>query len=104
MPMGRHQWDLLETCQDALEDRLDLQPQMGAGPPEHSSRPLQIGSMVREEVPPRRRWRITLIESCQCLSDSTHLCGGVAVPEKDLVQWGPRCFIQDESLTTNDGF
>jgi hypothetical protein len=94
--MGRPQWDLFETSQDALDDRLDLQPQMGAGPPEESTGSLQIGGMVREEVPPRRRWRITLIESCQGPSDSTHRSGGVAVPKKDLVQWRPGCFFLEQ--------
>ena len=70
---------------------------MGAAPPEHASGPLQIGGMVREEVLPRRRWRIALIESCQGPSDSTHRCGGVAFPKKNLVQWRPGCFLQDES-------
>ena len=94
--MGRPQWDLLETCQDALDDRLDLQPQMGAGPPEESTGPLQNGDLVREEVLPRRRWRITLIKSCQGLSDSTHRSGGVAVPEKYLVEWGPGSFFLEQ--------
>ena len=97
MPMGRPQWDFLETSQDALEDGLDLQPQMGATPPEHSTGPIQIGGMVREEVPPCRRWCIALIKSCQCPSDSTHRSGGVAVPKKDLLERGPGCFLQDES-------
>jgi hypothetical protein len=95
--MGRPQRDLFETRQDALDDKFDLQPQMGASPPEHSTGPLQHGDLVREEVPPRRRGRITLIKSCQRLSDSTHRSGGVAVPQKDLVEWPPGSFLKDES-------
>src|SRR3712207_5574011 len=96
MPMGRPQWDLFKTRQDALDDRLDLHPQMGAGPPEHSTSLLQNGDLVREEVPLRRGGRIALIKSCQGLSDSTQRCGGVALPEKDLVEWGPGSFLEDE--------
>ena len=96
MPMGGPQHNLLQTCQDTLDDRLDLQPQMGAGPPEHSSGPLQNGDFVREEVEPRRRGCIALIESCQGPSGSTNRCGGVALPKKDLLECAPGSFIEDE--------
>src|SRR5687767_117175 len=95
--MGRPQRDLFETRQDALDDRLYLQPQMGAGPPEESTGPLQNGYLIREEMPLRGGGRIALIESCQGLSHSTHRFGGVALPEKDLVKWRPGSFLQDES-------
>src|SRR5215211_4999076 len=95
--MGRSQWDLFKTRQDALDDRLHLQPQMGAGPLEHSTCLLQNGDLVREEVPLRRGWRIALIESCQGLGDSTRRSDGVAVPVKDLLEWRPGGFLQDES-------
>ena len=95
--MGRPQWNLLQTCQDALDDRLHIHPQMGAGPPQESAGSLQNGDLVRKEVWPRRRGRIALIESCQGLSDSTHCFGGVALPQKDLVQWRPGSFLEDES-------
>src|SRR5688572_27160723 len=94
--MGRPQRNLFETRQDALDDRLDLHPQMGAGPPEESTRPLQNGDLVCEEVPLRRRGRIALIESCQGLSHSTQRSAGVAVPENDLLEWRPGSFLEDE--------
>src|SRR5215212_5253321 len=101
MPMGRPRRDLFEARQDALDDRLYLRPQMGAGPPEHSTSPLQNADLVSEEVPPRRRGRIALIESRQGLSASTHRSstqrsGGVAVPEKNLVEWRPGSSLEDE--------
>src|SRR3712207_2271155 len=95
--MGRPQRDLFETRQDALDDKFGLPPEVGAGPPEHSTGPLQNGDLVREEVPPRRRGRITLIKSRQGLSGSTHRSGGVAVPQKDLIEWRPGSFLEDES-------
>ncbi len=70
---------------------------MGAGPPEESTRPLQNGDLVRNEVWPRHGGRIALIKSCQGLSDSTHRFGGVAVPENDLLEWRPGSFLEDES-------
>src|SRR5688572_13445332 len=94
--MGRPQRNLLETCQDAFDDRLDLHPQMGAGPHEHSTSLLQNDDLVREEVLPRRRGRIALIESCQGLSGSTHRSGSVAVPVNNLVEWRPWSSLEDE--------
>ena len=94
--MGRPQWDFFETCQDALDDRLYLQPQMGAGPPEESTGPLQNGDLVREEMPLRRGGRIALIKSCQGMSDSTHRSGCLAVPKKDLLEWPPGSLLEDE--------
>src|SRR3712207_6416774 len=94
--MGGPQWDLFKASQDALDDRLDLQPQMGTGPPEHATGLLQNGDLVREEVPLRRGGRITLIESCQGLSDSTQRSCGVTFPEKDLLKGPPGSFLQDE--------
>ena len=84
--MGRPQWNLFKTCQDALDDGFHFYPQMGAGLPEDPTVPLQIRYLVREEVLPRRRGRITLIESCQGLSHSTHRSGSVAVLKKDLLE------------------
>src|SRR5215210_3129558 len=95
--MGRPQRNLFKTCQDALEDRLDLQPQIGAGPPKHSTGTVQNGDLVCEEMPPRRGGRITLIKSCQGLSDSTHRSCGLALPKNDLLEWRPGSFLEDES-------
>src|SRR5688572_19895567 len=95
--MGRPQRNLFKTSQDALDYRLDLQPHLGAGPPEESTSPLQNGFLVRKEVRPRRRWCIALIESRKGLSHSTHRFGGVALPKKDLLECHPGSFLQDES-------
>src|SRR5215213_6181 len=95
--MSRSQRNIFKTRRDALDDRLDLHPQMGAGPHEHSTGLLQNSDLVREEVPLRRGGRIALIKSCQGPSDSSHRSGGVAVPEKDLLEWRPGSFLEDES-------
>src|SRR5215212_1030594 len=94
--MGGPQRNLFKTCKDALDDRLDLHPQMGAGPPEQSTGPLQIGDLICEEVLPRRGGYIVLIVSSQILSDCTPRPGSVAAPKNVRLELGPRSFFLEQ--------
>src|SRR6266480_3459701 len=93
--MDRRRTDLRETGPNRRCERFDLRPQIWAGPPHETRRPVHVGELVGEGMPLGER-QVVLIERCDGPGNRAQRRGPVAPAQQDLLQRWAASLLQRE--------